>query len=131
MEIGYELDNRIEGLKKCDGIAVDNLAIILDTHKFLTHAYYEITNLSKRSLASKYLHFHAPCMFYIYDSKADVAIRKYVSLDSAMKKKLNYIEADENYLEFSIKMFTFQNHIKDKYGLYLTPRQIDAFLLNY
>ena len=130
-EIGYELDSRIEALKKCDEITVDNLVKVLDTHKFLTHAYYEITNLNKRSLASKYLHFHVPHMFYIYDSRADEAIRKYVFLDRSMKKKLNHIEADDDYLKFVIRMFTFQKHIKDKYDIYFTPRQIDAFLLKY
>ncbi|GIM28449.1 hypothetical protein CPJCM30710_11150 [Clostridium polyendosporum] len=130
-EIGGELDRRIKALNKCGEITEDNLIQILDTHKFLTDIYYEITKLNKRSLASKYLHFHAPNKFYIYDSRADESIRKYISLDRSMKEKLKHIEADENYLEFVIRMFTFQNYIKEKYDIYLTPRQIDVFLLKY
>lgn len=130
-EISGELDRRIEALNKYDEINADNLIQVLNAHKFLTDVYYEITKLNKRSLASKYLHFHAPKMFYIYDSRADKSIRKYISLDKSMKEKLKHTEADEQYLEFAIRMFTFQNHIKEKYKMHLTPRQIDAFLLNY
>ena len=130
-EIGGELDSRIETLNRYNEITEDNLAQILDTHKLLTDVYYEITKQNKRSLASKYLHFHAPNMFYIYDSGADKAIRKYVSLDTSMKEKLKHNRTDEFYLEFVIRMFTLRNYIKEKYGIYLSPRQIDAFLLKY
>jgi hypothetical protein len=37
-----------------------------------------ITQREKRSLASKYLHFHVPHVFYLYDSRARRAITKVV-----------------------------------------------------
>lgn len=43
LEIGEELDNRIDDLKKSDSITKDNLKEIVDTHLFLTNVFLEIT----------------------------------------------------------------------------------------
>ena len=65
LEIGDELDNRIEFLKNNTGVIFDCIPEILSTHKFLMDAFKEMTGLEKRSLASKYLHFHCPEKFFI------------------------------------------------------------------
>lgn len=74
LEIGPELDNRIDYLRKSKGLIVDDFKEILNTHKFLMDTFYELTGLEKRSLASKYLHFHCPEKFFIYDSRARAGI---------------------------------------------------------
>src|ERR1035437_4794922 len=43
---------------------------ILLVHKKFTDAIKGTTGLEKRSFSSKYLHFHRPEIFYIYDSRA-------------------------------------------------------------
>jgi hypothetical protein len=43
---------------------------VLTAHANLTALFKQITNLEKRSLASKYLHFHLPKVVYIFDSRA-------------------------------------------------------------
>lgn len=43
-------------------------------HKKTTGLFKRISGLEKRSLASKYLHFHLPDMFFIYDSRASSGI---------------------------------------------------------
>lgn len=53
LEIGDELDNRIESLKNNTGVIFDCIPEILSTHKFLMDAFKEMTGLEKRSLASK------------------------------------------------------------------------------
>ncbi len=50
----------------------------VEVHKMLTDLFRSVTGLNKRSLASKYLHFHNPDAFYIYDSRARQAITKVV-----------------------------------------------------
>src|ERR1700741_48060 len=48
----------------------EDVALHLQTHSKVTNLLTEISGLEKRSLASKYLHFHFPQLFYIYDSRA-------------------------------------------------------------
>lgn len=130
LEIGEELDNRIDELKKYDAITRDNLKEIVDTHLFLTNVFLEISGQDKRSLASKYLHFHAPNIFYIYDSRAIRGARSYVEPDKQLRTLLAPF-GDKEYIELVIRLFTFQEHIKNQYGMAMTPRDIDSFLLSY
>ena len=41
---------------------------LVKVHGLTTALFSEISGMEKRSLASKYLHFHVPKLFYIYDS---------------------------------------------------------------
>jgi hypothetical protein len=38
---------------------------------------------------------------------------------------------DKEYIDLVIRLFEFQEHVRNKYGMTLTPRIIDTFLLNY
>lgn len=42
---------------------------IFHIHKFLMDKIHPITDLYKRSFCSKYLHFHKPELFFLYDSR--------------------------------------------------------------
>lgn len=74
-----DLDNILKNLLKYDNISEDNLDEIIRTHRYLTKRLFEITELEKRSFSSKYLHFHLPQLFFIYDSRAVSAMRFYES----------------------------------------------------
>jgi len=54
----------------------ENYSGIVAVHKKLTDLFFDISGMKKRSLASKYLHFHFPHLFYIYDSRASSAVAK-------------------------------------------------------
>ena len=47
----------------------------LQAHRNLTDLFENISGLRKTSLASKYLHFHVPSAFFIFDFRARKAIR--------------------------------------------------------
>jgi hypothetical protein len=49
--------------------------VAIEIHGKLTKLFSDISGLDKRSLASKYLHFHFEDSFFIYDSRAVNAIR--------------------------------------------------------
>jgi hypothetical protein len=57
--------------------APDDPAImrILAVHGKVTKLFSQISGLEKRSLASKYLHFHRPDLFFIYDSRSVSGVR--------------------------------------------------------
>lgn len=129
LEIGDELDNRIESLKNNPGAIFDCIPEILSTHKFLMDTFTEVTGLEKRSLASKYLHFHCPEKFFIYDSRAKAAIRKIVKKPD--KRILSgIVEYDAEYGDFVCRMLELQKYLDEKLGINETPRSIDRFLLS-
>lgn len=125
---GEELDKRILKLKEFDSINLDNLKEIIETHYFLTNVFSDISGLNKRSLASKYLHFHAPNVFYIYDSRAVQGARKYIMSDKTLVSKFEKY-GDKDYINLVVKLFTFQEYVYNQHGLLLTPRSIDSFML--
>lgn len=131
IECGEEIDRQIGLLKEYRKPTEENAMEILKVHKFLVDVFFQISKLNKRSLASKYLHFHAPKLFYIYDSRADRAIRKHVSLNKDLCSNLNYDEIDSVYGNFFIRMLDIQEYAKSVHTLELSPRDIDTFLLSY
>lgn len=129
LEIGKELDSRIESLKNNTGIIADCVPEILSTHKYLMDAFMNLTGLEKRSLASKYLHFHCPEKFFIYDSRARAAIGKIVKRPNK-KILLGIDDHDAEYGDFVCRMLELQEYLDEKLGVYEKPRAIDSFLLS-
>lgn len=129
LEIGKELDSRIESLKNNTGIIADCVPEILSTHKYLMDAFMDLTGLEKRSLASKYLHFHCPEKFFIYDSRARAAIGKIVKRPNK-KILLGIDDHDAEYGDFVCRMLELQEYLDEKLGVYEKPRAIDSFLLS-
>jgi hypothetical protein len=97
-------------------------------HKRLTDLFSSFTGLEKRSLASKYLHFHLPAAFFIYDSRVRGAISKFVP-------RLNQIpgvivdEYDPEYRDFVRRCVWLRHHLREFHGISLSTRQIDKLLL--
>ena len=121
---GQDLDSKIALLNSLKSI--DDL---LDTHAYLMGIFNSLTGMDKRSLASKYLHFHCPEAVFIYDSVASTALRKIV------KKPKNigtYITGnrDAEYVDFCLRAIELRQYIADEYGLNLTVRDLYSLLLN-
>ena len=128
--IGDELDAAITRLKTEEEITDAILPEILKLHKLLCDTLYEITDLQKRSFASKYLHFHLPKLFYIYDSIANTNIRKYsMTKINTSKNKLGGSEFDADYAAFYLKAHELRSKIYEAHQVYLSPRELDNILL--
>ena len=128
---GSELDVQLAGLTKYENINDGNINEILHTHFYLIRLLEEISKHKKRSFCSKYLHFHLPHLFFIYDSKADAALRK---LKLNIPNDLNSIIKDDEYIDndyatFFCKCYNLKAQIKRDYNIDLTNRQIDNLLL--
>lgn len=102
--------------------------ITISVHKRLTDLFESITGLGKRSLASKYLHFHVPELFYIYDSRARKAIIKVTPRLNAIPD-VSTDRFDREYKDFVRRCVWLREDIHAKHGTYHTPREIDTLLL--
>jgi hypothetical protein len=106
---------------------------IVYTHKKLTNTFKIISNSNNRSLASKYLHFHKPELFFIYDRRAKQSISRIIrslnirSLNE--KPEIKPSKADMEYLAHCRRCFWLRDKIKEESNMTLNPREIDKILL--
>jgi hypothetical protein len=101
----------------------------IETHAKLTKLFYKITKLEKRSLASKYLHFHFKNLFFIYDSRSVAGIRKVTPRAEKQLPSLSPKEPDKHYANFYRRCLWLQNDLHARLRRKLSPRQIDKVLL--
>lgn len=123
-----ELDIYLNRLRPYQQIDHQNLHDILDSHGYLTKVFYDLTQHNNRSLASKYLHFHLPKLFFIYDSWA------YTALANLMPhKRVSSIglgaNQDYDYRRFFLLALDLRQAIYQEYGVFLTPQEMDNLLL--
>ena len=105
------------------------LGSIVTTHHKLMKLFSAMTGHHNRSLASKYLHFHRPDLFYIYDSRAKQTIIKVTPRTSMIINKIHADDADSEYLSFCSRCQWLKESIQERFKNELTPRQIDKILL--
>lgn len=121
---GDELDSKISALTPI--IDYETMAEALGVHLLLMVIFEGATGLNKRSLASKYLHFHRPDVFYIYDSYANSALTKHVKGSGTVFGE----KYDINYAKFCVKAHALRKMIWEQFGEDLTLREFDRLLLN-
>lgn len=125
-----KIDEKLSKLKIAKTENSNTILAILQTHYYLTNMLKQITALDKRSFSSKYLHFHLPDLFYIYDSRVVNALRQFTS---QVPKDLKYIleveNIDNEYAKFYCKCFELKRQIKTQLNIELTNRQLDNLLI--
>jgi len=125
--INSDIDQWIRSVSSFTEINSDSINNILYTHKNVTNLFNKISDMDKRSLASKYLHFHNPTMFFIYDSRAAYGISKLSDILGRCRK--NRDSFDNEYRKFAEKCLRLKEFIQSEFDISLTPRQIDNLLL--
>lgn len=91
-------------------------------HYYLVRKLRGITGVDKKSLVSKYLHFHCPEKVYVFDSYAEKEIK---SINSTRLSKNKIPEdVDDIYYKFYLKMLELNKILSDK-----TPKELDKFVL--
>lgn len=113
--------------KELSTSSVNNVSIALKTHKDVTDLFKNISGHDKRSLASKYLHFHFPDRFYIYDSRAHNGIKMLTDGIGRLPNQLN--QFDDVYARFFLRCKALNNEIIGIFGRKLSPRELDKVLL--
>lgn len=123
------IDKWIKSLNKINRITHSNMEDLLEIHSRFVKAIEGITDKKKRSLASKYLHFHSPKSVFIYDSIANSEVR---SVLSDKKKRFPYIKGyDDGYSQFVVRCLYLRDEIiEPMLGKEVCPRFIDKVLLS-
>ena len=121
-----QLDSQIRACRKIKRLTEGNLHLALTAHKTLTKILKKATNLEKRSLASKYLHFHAPQAFFIYDSIAAGELRKVTKPPKGRPASSNY---DKIYETFFYRCLEHRSNLEKKGNNRFSPRKLDTDLL--
>lgn len=122
----WQIDRWLSPLSAMREVNAENLDAILSCHRQLTDVFYRLTTLDKRSLASKYLHFHHPRLFFIYDTRAHAALRL---LSAGGRVEKRQATADDTYRKFCLKVLALRDRIEKTYGPRLSPRELDNLFL--
>jgi hypothetical protein len=120
------LDAQLGDLRRVRVLKREHLVPVLRAHGDLVEVFRQLTAKKKRSLASKYLHFHLPRVFFIYDSRAVAGLRRASPRRCRDQEDLG---GDDHYRRFLLSALTLTEEIHDRFGLRLTPRQLDRLLL--
>ena len=125
-----KIDFYLEQIKSEKNITENNISNILQTHSYLTVLLKDLTDQNKRSFSSKYLHFHLPELFFIYDSRAVKSIGKLkIKIPEKFKNELNSNKIDFEYASFFYKCYILKTRIENEQNRVLTTRQIDNRLM--
>jgi hypothetical protein len=120
------LDRWLAPLRQLPSIQCSGVRQIIVVHEKLCQVFRRLTGLKKRALASKYLHFHVPQLFYLYDSRARRALRGNRASEALQQTP---VAGDTEYRSFVLMACTLQHEIMVRYGITPTPRQLDRLLL--
>ena len=124
-----EIDDWLGSLKAGSSLDKEAAEKAIEIHFKLTNLFEKISGLEKRSLASKYLHFHRREIFFIYDSRAVKAIREITPIEQDAWPNLSPSERDREYLKFCRRCLWLRDELESKLGRKLSPREIDKVLL--
>ena len=117
-------------LAELEGTHLDweHLPVILEVHGRLLTLFREVSGRAQRALTSKYLHFHRPDLFFLYDSRTAAAVRSEVSRPPTVPTSPGI---DREYALFARRCLRLiEKHGSDA-PVELTPRTLDRAILGY
>jgi len=106
----------------------NNAATNIEIHKWLMDCLSKIAGSNKRSLASKYLHFHFPNKFYIYDSRAVAALRQLMR-GRRLPKRPAANKGDRDYAGFYRRCELFRQELEERHKRKFSHREFDSILV--
>jgi len=108
---------------------MDDLALHLEAHKRVMDLFARISGTDNRSLASKYLHFHFPERFFIYDSRAQKSISRLTKPEGRRLPPLR--GRDYDYACFFVRCVKLRKKLETQLAKAISPRDLDNILLAF
>ncbi|WP_343583416.1 hypothetical protein [Herbaspirillum sp.] len=126
------IDDWIDTARRYKTINQESMQTILEVHGKVTKLFHDISKMGKRSLASKYLHFHGPNLFFIFDSITQNGLREFIDITGRSVKNqwIENLHIDPTYGKFATKCLKLRDYIYSEFGVSLSLRQMDALLLD-
>lgn len=107
----------------------EHLDQIVDVHLSIESIFSKEGELGRVSLTSKYLHFHRPDLFPIYDSRAATAIVQIAPDSRFTGYKVSSGHATSLYGKFTVRSAWLLDRMEEMLGYTPTLRQLDNLLL--
>jgi len=122
------IDRWLRSLDHIADIDEQSLPEIVAVHAKVMALFRKIGGDDKRSLASKYLHFHKPHLFFIYDSRANKGLSKLSPILPRATRTVGL--GDNTYRKFVEKCVSLRAHVASRFtDGDLSTRQLDQLLL--
>jgi hypothetical protein len=99
--------------------------LLLEVHKRVMGVFADMPEAEARSLASKYLHFHFPELFFIHDSLVEKAARQLAEGEGGFLAMSDY---DPVYGRFHANCRKLAERLAPALGRRLSPREMDRVL---
>jgi hypothetical protein len=112
------------------GDHVNDATLNIEIHKWLVDQLSTIASSNKRSLASKYLHFHFPNRFYMYDTRAVASLRELMRGVKLPKQK-HPKKADRDYAIFYHRCDFYKREMEAHHKREFSHRQFDFILTGW
>ena len=133
------LDDQLDKVKDIDRPTLTNVPRILEVHHFLTELFNKPrreggSGQKKRSLASKYLHFHQPKAFFIFDSISSGKVSDEIRRLRIGLQPVQLDEADPEYASYVQRCIAYRDSYLEPVrldGKRATPRRLDMELQMY
>jgi len=122
-----DFDLWLSDISDIKSAGINNIYRILTVYRLFIDLLRTHTGRERRSFASKYLHFHMPGAFFIYDSRADVEIRSRSGDRVHIPPECR--QADPVYAAFSVRCIRYRDSSATRRQM--TPRELDRELLGY
>jgi hypothetical protein len=125
------LDERLSRLTS-KNLSPESFDEIFQTHKFLMDKIHPITELNKRSFCSKYLHFHKPELFFLYDSRLRQSLsilKGKIHQEQRTQFLVNTSYYDIEYVEFFLKCYNLKIELERVLEQSLSIRDFDTIML--
>lgn len=119
------IDNWLDTLHHYKRVSVQNLPQVLRVHKTLMDALKIGTGQGDRSFASKYLHFHMPHLFFMFDTYASQTLNGLMG----RRRSIAQPDSDAKYAAYCGKCLLLRDTIREQYNADMSPRQLDNLLM--
>jgi hypothetical protein len=124
------IDSIFKPLRTIKSVEDNNLSEVMRAYNLTNKKFRHIAGKERRSLSSKYLHFHFPNLYYLYDSRALGQITQLTdSVGKNLPDDFKRGGFDPVYTRFYLRCRSLVCSIHEAYDIRLTPRQLDNLLL--